>query len=363
MIGLYIHIPFCRSKCYYCDFVSYPIIDENFQKKYLICLKKEIEIRQLNFKKISTIYFGGGTPSLLSYENLRFLFKIIFDNFDCHNVEEISVELNPDSTNEKKLLLMKDFNVNRLSFGLQSFNNYFLKILGRIHTVEQFIKLYELSKKINFKNINIDLICGIPKQTLENWKTDLKKILELLPQHISIYCLNIEEGTEFYNRKIYVDEDLTADMYEYTMDYLKLNNYKQYEISNFSLPGFECKHNQIYWKNKEYIGLGVSAVSYLNQERIKNVSDINKYINMVSNNIKPQETKEKLEGTEKSFERIFLGLRLLNNGLKLLPEEKIFEPKFKELQLLGLINNINDNFILTKKGIMLSNYVFRELKI
>jgi len=277
--AFYIHIPFCRKKCGYCDFVSADYADKttDYTDRYLQALSKEISFHfplPTSYFPL-TIYIGGGTPSVLSEKQIVFLFKTILAHLTkCASEKiEITFEINPESITEQKLKILKDYGVNRLSIGLQSFNDMILKFLGRVHTVKDFLSCYESARKIGFKNINIDLIFGIPGQTVKTWQRTLKCALQLKPEHISTYSLTIEKGTRFFETGLRKDDDADADMYEFAIHYLKKNGYHHYEISNFSRaskPGFECKHNINYWKNGEYLGFGLGAVSYIKGKRIKN---------------------------------------------------------------------------------------------
>ncbi|MDO8735392.1 MAG: radical SAM family heme chaperone HemW, partial [Elusimicrobiota bacterium] len=265
--AFYIHIPFCRKKCNYCDFVSMPIQTGDTQwhseakpknltdytDRYLKTLVNEFSLRfPLPVSHFPlTIYIGGGTPSILSEKQIEFLFNGLFFYLPKleNNELEFSCEANPESITEQKLRILKNFGVNRLSIGLQSLDDKILNFLGRVHTLKDFSRCYESARKIGFENINIDLIFGIPGQTIENWSSTLKSVVRLNPEHISIYSLTIEKGTRFFENGLQKDDDIDADMYEFAIDYLEKNGYHHYEISNFSKPGFECKHNINYWKN------------------------------------------------------------------------------------------------------------------
>jgi len=359
MLGLYIHIPFCKKKCNYCDFISFEN-SEHIIDNYLKFINKEIKLVNINDYKPDTIYVGGGTPSILTEQQIGTLFKIIYSNFNCGNIQEISYECNPESLTETKLRILKDFNVNRLSIGLQSFNNKYLKILGRLHTTDKFTESFYQARNIGFDNINVDLIYGIPGQTLADWKSELKKIVNISPEHISVYPLTIEKGTKFYKNGIKINDDLQADMYEYAINYLVKKGYEHYEISN--LGKIRCKHNQIYWKNEPYLGIGLNAVSYIDGIRRKNTDNINEYFAILEKNELPIIESEKLDSEKSSSERIILGLRLIE-GIELMPDENKFITKFEQLKQMGLIECINsrNRWKLTKRGILLSNYVFSQL--
>ena len=272
-MSLYIHIPFCKQKCLYCDFPSYAG-KENLIDDYINALNKEILNKCRDFKIIS-IFIGGGTPSYLDEKNLESLFKTI-NLLNLQDIMEFTVECNPGTLNEEKLKIMKKYNVNRISMGLQSTNDSLLKEIGRIHTFEEFKKNYFQARKAGFENINMDLMFGLPDQSLEDWEKTLEDAVSLNPDHISAYSLIIEEGTCFYklynNNKLNLpSEDDERNMYLITKKILNRHGYHQYEISNYSKDKKECFHNKVYWKCNEYLGLGVSASSFIDEKRFKNI--------------------------------------------------------------------------------------------
>jgi len=364
--AFYIHIPFCKKKCNYCDFVSIAAYctdkDTDYTDKYLSALAKEIDMSvpsTLN-PQPATVYIGGGTPSVLSEKQLQFLFEKLFSRsfgYNCENsiISEITFEINPESITEQKLKILKDYGVNRLSIGLQSFNDKILNFLGRVHTVKDFLICYDTARKIGFENINIDLIFGIPGQTAENWSSALKSAVQLKPEHISIYSLTIEKGTNFFETGLQKDDDIDADMYKFAIDYLEKHGYHHYEISNFAKPGFECRHNINYWKNGGYLGFGLGAVSYINGIRIKNTENLADYLNG-----KFRSDFEELNCEQKMSEDLMLGLRL-TDGLEISDtiKEK-FSEKISNLKNDGLLKEQNNFLKLTDKGIMFANCVFRE---
>lgn len=371
--AFYIHIPFCRKKCNYCDFVSIPVRTDkgtDYTDKYLKVLVNEFAVyfSLPAFLSPFTIYIGGGTPSILSEKQLRFLFANLFNYFrpkrgipsgrseQSENITpEITFEMNPESITGRKLKILKDYGVNRLSIGLQSFDDKILKFLGRVHTVKDFLTCYERARKIGFENINVDLIFGIPGQTAENWGSTLKKVVRLNPEHISIYSLTIEKGTRFFETGLQKDDDADADMYEFAIGYLKKNGYHHYEISNFSKPGFECKHNINYWKNGGYLGFGLGAVSHIKGKRIKNTGNLADYLNG-----KFRSDFEELTGDEKMSEDLMLGLRL-TGGLEISGNIKEkFSAAIGKLKNDGLLKEQNNFLKLTGRGIMFANCVFRE---
>lgn len=283
MAGLYIHIPFCKKACHYCDFhftQSLSQIDEMVD-----AIGKEL-IMQSDFlgrDTIYTIYFGGGTPSLLEGPHLKKLMGIIQSEYVLSSNPEITMEANPDDLDEEKLSTFFDLGVNRLSIGVQSFNDEHLKWMNRQHTSKEAIDTFHLARKVGFENISLDLIYALPGENHENWQNDLKMMIGLRPEHISSYCLTIEPQTAFGNwlkkGKIKaIDEDFAAEQFEILLDTMRKYGYDQYEISNFAQPGYESQHNSAYWKDEKYLGIGPSAHSYSGKFRKANVANNAKYL-------------------------------------------------------------------------------------
>ena len=377
MLGLYIHIPFCVSKCNYCDFNSYKM-DQNLKTRYLEDLKIEMDFyknelqEDNNIKEITSIFIGGGTPSILTSNEIKELMLSIKERFNIKQDAEITMECNPGTLTIDKLKVMKESGINRLSIGLQAVQNYHLNAIGRIHTYEVFEKNYKEALNIGFKNINIDLMYALPNQKLEEWKESLQKIVALNPTHISAYSLILEEGTKLYdmyqnNEFEIIDEDTDIEMYNYTINYLKENGYNQYEISNYSKDGYKCKHNIVYWNCDNYIGVGAGASGFIGDIRYSNVEGLDEYHNKILSNEKPIENIEVLSIDDKIQEKIFMGLRM-NNGIKFIDFKKQFdidfEEKYKEkikvLEENKLINKDEYGIRLTQKGREISNSVFIE---
>lgn len=373
MLGLYIHIPFCVKKCKYCDFNSFKL-NINEKRKYLNSLKREMELYKENLedKSIDSIFVGGGTPSILNEEEIRILFRNIKNNFQIKDSAEITMECNPGTLTLNKLKTMKECGVNRLSIGLQAVQNNHLEYIGRVHTYEEFEKNYYQAKEVGFENINVDLMYALPNQSKEDWMESLEKVVKLNPTHISAYSLILEENTELFN--MYekhefelLDEDTDIEMYEYTISYLKSNGYNQYEISNYAKKGFECKHNILYWKCENYVGLGVSASGFLNETRYNNLCELDEYEEIIHSGKKPIEWEEKLSIKDEIEESIFLGLRM-NEGIKFKDfYEKYnfnFEEEYKneidKLKKMKLIETKDEGMKLTQKGREISNSVFVE---
>ena len=369
-VALYIHIPFCKQKCLYCDFPSYSHKEE-LMDEYVKALNKEILSKTKKYK-IESLFIGGGTPSYLSDENLKILLDTI-NKLDFVENAEKTMECNPGTVNKEKLEIIFNGGINRISFGLQSTNNEILKKIGRIHTYEEFKENYILARKIGFKNINIDMMFGLPNQSLNIWLESLKEVIELNPEHISSYSLIIEEKTPFYSlfNKDLLDlpsEEEERAMYEKGRDFLESKGYNQYEISNYAKDNKECFHNKIYWQCKEYIGVGVSSSSYIDGKRIKNIDNIKEYIKNINEN--NSIIDEELENTEKDKieEFMFMGLRMIK-GI----EEKEFENRFgKKVDELykeiiekhiknGLLIREDGRIFLSKKGIELSNMVMSDM--
>lgn len=368
-ISLYIHIPFCKQKCLYCDFPSYSG-KEKLMDRYIEALNKEI-IQEAKDYNISSIFIGGGTPSYLNSLNLESLL-ITLNKLRLNDNLEFTMECNPGTLDKEKLTVMKKYKVNRISMGLQSVNNAILKEIGRIHSYEEFKNNYLLARNTGFDNINVDLMFGLPNQTVEDWRESLESVAKLNPEHISAYSLIIEEGTHFY--KLYEEdklnlpkEDKERSMYLITKEILNKYNYHQYEISNFAKEGKECFHNKVYWKCNEYLGLGASASSFINNKRIKNIDNIENYINRISNDesiieeIHVNDIKDNME------EFVFMGLRM-NEGIKISEFSDRFGKDIYEIYGDIIEKNISKGLLicnsgklyLSYKGIEISNYIMSD---
>nr|WP_317331311.1 radical SAM family heme chaperone HemW [uncultured Romboutsia sp.] len=374
MLGLYVHVPFCAQKCNYCDFNSYKIEEKNQKRDYLISIKKEMELYKDEFKnkKITSVFLGGGTPSILTPEELTILMENIYSNFNIDKDAEITMECNPGTLDKVKLKAIKSLGINRLSMGLQVTQDHHLKYIGRIHTYEQFEKNYKDVIEIGIDNINVDLMYSLPNQSFDEWKETLNKIINLNPSHISAYSLILEEGTKFYDMYINKefelnDEEVDISIYNYTIDTLYKNGYNQYEISNYAKEGYECKHNIVYWKCDNYLGLGPGASGYINNYRYSNICDIKGYNKCLKYNKKPIEEKNTLSKKDEMEEFIFMGLRM-NKGINLCEFYEKFNVNFKhkynnildKLKNLNLIIEQNNNIALTQRGREISNTVFVE---
>ena len=368
--SLYIHIPFCKRKCAYCDFTSYAGRDE-FIPEYIEALKFELEYYSSLYKRpaVRTIFIGGGTPTLLSDEQLSSLFTSIKNDFDVENKAEITIEANPGTVTKEKLNSLIIAGVNRLSLGAQTFNNSLLKKIGRIHNEHEINDAFNMARDAGFRNINLDLIFALPGENMKDWQESLAKAVKLKPEHISTYNLQIEEDTPLHKEKLesglnLPDEDMELEMYKYAIKYLKDNGYSQYEISNFAKPGFECEHNKTYWTLKEYIGVGAGAHSFINNSRIGNTLYLDKYLTRDMKVIKTEHANTKKENMQ---EMVFLGLRLIK-GFNLedftnkfgISMREIYRKELAELTEDGLIEINGKNIKLTENGLFLANEVFKK---
>ncbi len=363
---IYIHIPFCDSKCYYCNFCS-SVYSEKIKEKYFLKLLEEIKLNKNKEINISSIYIGGGTPSSINEKYIKSIIKGINQNFNVLKNAEITIEANPCSITEKKLLVYKNLGINRISFGVQSLNNKCLKIIGRKHTKKQAINTIKLAKKCGFDNINADVLIGIPKQNYFKLKNTIKNLIKLKIQHISCYMLINEKGTKLTNlienKKVKViSEEKCVTYYNKTCKYLKKHGYSRYEISNFSKDNFMCKHNIGYWQLKEYYGFGLSAHSYIDGCRYSNTCDMQEYLNN-----KLEYKKEKLSSLEQTEEMIMLALRtvygidlkkLKNLGYDLIKEKK------QEIDFLvknKFITYKNDNIKICEDKFGVTNQIILKL--
>lgn len=372
-ISLYIHIPFCKSKCNYCDFLSY---DNKAYviKEYIYALIEEIKSYSKKTEEyiVRSIFIGGGTPSILSCTDIESILKAVTSNYNIHEDAEITIEANPGTLNEEKIGILQSFGVNRISLGLQSCNNKILKKLGRIHTWEEFLVNYNLLKKYKFDNINIDMMFALPDQTMIDLEKDINSIIALQPKHISYYSLIIEEGTIFSklnkkNKLKLPDEEVERNMYWLIDELLHQNGYKHYEISNYAMEGKECYHNKVYWTEKEYIGMGLGASSFFQGFRYKNITNINEYIKYNGIIDRLIENIQKINKETSIEEYMFLGLRLLD-GIDELDFYKrwgheinyYYGDVIKGLISDNLITHNKNMISLTRKGIDISNYVLSQ---
>ena len=360
MEGLYIHIPFCSGKCGYCSFVSFAVTPPE-RARYLSALEKEMAF--FSGRNPETLYVGGGTPSELEPEQIKKLLLSVGRHFrPVGDFRESTFEVNPESISREKIMLLRQFGVNRISMGLQASQDSLLKTLGRRHDYAQFCRAYEDLRNVGFSNINVDIIASIPGQTEQDFEDTLSEILSLSPEHVSVYALEIEHGTAFERRGVDNRPDFARPLLESARARLREAGYNHYEISNFAKPGCECLHNLNYWDNGEYLGLGCSAASHLGGIRKTNGPVLELYCDFLEDREGQDSFScvEKLEGKEKLGESVMLGLRKLS-GMALSSELlAAFGPDFKVLQEQGLLVVENNTARLAEKAIYVSNSVFRH---
>ena len=372
-IELYIHIPFCVKKCDYCDFLSFRALS-SVHEAYVQQLIREIRAQSCYCTdcQVVSVFIGGGTPSLLEPSCISRIMETVFSCFQVEPEAEITIEANPGTLLGKKLPVYRQCGINRVSIGLQSADNTELKNLGRIHSFEEFLKSFQSARMAGFTNINIDLMSGIPGQTLESWKNTLKKVTMLKPEHISAYSLIIEEGTPFYEsyragKLELVSEEMDREMYHWTVDTLAEWGYGQYEISNFAKVGRQSRHNRIYWQAEEYLGMGLGAHSYMDGKRFHNSYDLQKYISAKGDTSLLREDTELITETDALAEFMFLGLRL-TEGVSFVrfrqrfgkEMDTVYGKELQELAELGLLLRDESGVRLSRRGIDVSNAVFER---
>lgn len=367
--GIYIHIPFCKSRCSYCDFATDVYRNNEAVERYVSALCSEIQNSKFKVQNsIETIYFGGGTPSLLAANQLEKILNSLYKKFTIEPEIEFTLEMNPATVSLEKLKDFRSLGVNRASFGVQTFNDRALKLLARGHDANDARKTFELLREAKFDNISFDLIGGLPHQTLADWEQNLAEALNLNPEHLSLYLLEIHEGTPLAEqirsrRQPKPDEDLAAEMYELMIQKTAAKGFEQYEISNFAKEGFESKHNSKYWLCEPVFAFGVSAHSFDGgQRRYANERDTNRYVSLIETNQSPIVYEEEIDSAS---ETIFLGLRMMQ-GINLKSYEKNFgvpllmkhAEDFERLSALGLIEIVENHLRLTHRGALFSNEVF-----
>lgn len=379
-LGIYVHIPFCIKKCGYCDFYSVGA-DEERKKEYIEALIKEIEGEDSKKYKefaVKTIYFGGGTPSLLPAEFLGEVLKTIRQNFQLSEEEgypEITVECNPEAIEYEKLLFYKEMGVNRISIGLQSANDEELKLLGRVHSYEKFLESHALVRKAGFQNVNVDVMSGLPTQTMESYRKTVEEVIRLNPEHIASYSLILEEGTPFFKKysegekmaRLLPNEEVEREMYYFTDKRLKEAGYERYEISNYAKKGYASRHNSSYWERIPYLGFGVAAASQFEKKRWVNVANLKEYIVRIEEGQSVKTEEIELSRENEIEETMFLGLRM-SAGVE---KERFFRnfrkdiyevyPDVLKKQIQNDFLEDRDGFIrLTEKGIDVSNQILCE---
>lgn len=368
--ALYIHIPFCARKCNYCDFNSM-VSDAKTIDRYLHALEKELNILQGQYL-FQTIYIGGGTPSVLTEFQLEKLLSSVIECIPASEIREYTCEINPGTLTKDKVVLLKDYGVNRVSLGVQSFQQHQLKRLARIHSGDDAREAFALLRMDGFQNINLDLIFGCPEQTLDEWEKDLKAAVELSPEHVSTYALTYEEGTplalDLKNKVLHkLEEDIELEMYKMAIRYLTRNQFKHYEISNFAKDVYECRHNRVYWENKGYIGIGAGAYSFLHGVRTANEKDVSKYIHGIEENKNINSFAECLPQNQLASETIVMSLRLRQGVLNTDFYERFgytiedqFGNQINRLQRYGLVAYEDERLMLTEKGLFVADTVMTE---
>lgn len=367
-LELYVHIPFCVRKCQYCDFLSGPS-DEETKDRYIEALLKEIRAAEhTEDYEIVSVFIGGGTPSALKAEAIASIMRTLQEQFFFCEDAEVTIEANPGTVDLDKLTIYRNVGINRLSLGLQSTDAEELKLLGRIHSYEEFLKSYEWAREAGFSNINIDLMFAIPGQTGEAWRQHLYQVAELNPEHISAYSLIIEEGTPFAEQNLDLpDEDTEYQMYEDTAEILERYGYRQYEISNYAKQGYMCRHNAGYWQRREYLGFGLGASSLYRGMRFSNTRRMQEYLKESRNSDQIRKDVTVLSRNERIEEFMFLGLRM-TEGIS----EKKFEENFdvrlmdvygdilQKYEETGFMEHIETKWRLTRKGIHVSNHILAD---
>ena len=374
-LGLYVHVPFCRSKCEYCDFYSLACKDDKLMDGYLdaVCAHIKEAGALAPAYKVDTIYFGGGTPSFFGADGISTILATIRRNFDVDSNAEITVECNPDSVTDRLLHRIYAEGVNRISLGIQTDDDEILKKLGRPHTYAQAVSAFQRIRKAGFKNVSVDLMYGLPGQTLRNWQETMDNVLRLLPEHISCYGLKVEPGTPLYSYKEIAnlpDDDLQADMYLSAVEMLRSRGYRHYEISNFARKGLYSSHNMKYWTGGEYLGFGPSASSDFAGKRFVLSRDLQSYISGIRDGGEVMEDVQEIPLRERAGEYLMLRLRTYQGIAADEYEQKFllpFDPirkilaKYRELGYVGV--NDDGRWNLTAKGYLISNTILSELLI
>jgi oxygen-independent coproporphyrinogen III oxidase len=382
--GVYLHIPFCKSRCSYCDFATDVYRDSGAVERYVLALVREISRNlsdsegavpgseqgtlptgRVSARYIDTIYLGGGTPSLLEPQQVETILASVFSEFSVADQPEITMEMNPATVTREKLEAFRALGINRASFGVQTFNDHDLKLLARGHDANDARQTYRMLRDAEFTNISFDLIAGLPGQTMQDWQHNLDQAVEMSPEHISLYLLEIHESTPLAEqvrsgRRTPIDDELAAEMYEVMLDRLAAAGYEQYEISNFAKPGFESRHNTKYWRLDPVFGFGVSAHSFNGRDRYANERDTAEYVDLIETNGTAENYRETID---LASETAFLGLRL-NKGIDIAEYEQKFGidlvEKTASLAENGLVETTDGRLRLTRKGMLFSNEVFQE---
>ena len=374
-LSIYIHIPFCVRKCLYCDFLSFPVSQEKMEN-YVNLLEREIKQSAEKYKeyRVISIFWGGGTPSILSAEDVSRMMEAVKENYQIAKDAEITIEMNPGTADDRKLHQYITSGMNRISIGLQSADDSELVRIGRIHDYRTFLQTYELARNAGFCNINIDIMASLPEQSAASYEQTLRRVTALKPEHISAYSLMLEEGTPLYERQSeyrFPSEEEDRGMYALTKEYLASCGYHKYEISNYAKDGFECRHNKVYWQRGDYAGFGLGASSMVQNVRWKNPADMAAYETYVARLADKQEEfipdRQILTVPEQMEEYMFLGLRMMC-GIDVQEFARVFGNRIEEIYgevierlcRQGLLLRENDRIRLTDRGIDVSNYVMAQ---
>ena len=376
-LELYVHIPFCVRKCGYCDFLSMPA-DDDTKARYVNQLIREIRAQSAAYGDyhITSIYLGGGTPSILKSTAIASIMSAIYECWYVDASAEVTIECNPGTVTENQFGVYRTSGINRVSFGLQSVHDSELKMLGRIHSFEDFLNSYQYARDAGIENINVDLMSGLPRQSPANWEETLKRVTMLKPEHISAYSLIIEEGTPFHGmygtpegRALLPDEETDREMYHRTREVLEKKGYERYEISNYAKPGYECRHNIGYWTGAEYLGLGLGASSFIKKHRFHNENDLETYLDydFTSDVTMIYQDLEKLRIEDEMSEFMFLGLRMIKGvsgeefarrfGMNMFT---VFDMPIFKNKMNGLLEVDGTQVRLTEQGLDLANVVMRD---
>ena len=365
----YLHIPFCAAKCYYCEFNSYPAQEPLFDD-YVRAIQLEILCAK-DDSPLSTVYFGGGTPTVLSFAQLKAMLDAVYDKFGVDSDAEITIEANPCTVDISKLSALRESGFNRLSLGVQSLDDDMLQKLGRIHSTSEALDAYSNARKAGFENIGIDLMFALPNQTIFDWRAALSRAMDLFPEHISLYELSIGEGTKFAElytgSSVLPDEDLKLEMYQATIDTLTTAGYEHYEVSNFARPGFRSRHNQVYWQNKPYCGFGAGATSYIDGVRSTNIKSPKDYIDSLLNGGSPVDSSEVVSKETSMGETVMLALRTADGLNRLAFKERyaldvtdVYREQINRFAEAELIELTSDSLRLTCKGLYLADEIAQE---
>ena len=357
-LALYLHIPFCHARCGYCDFVTFTGKEDRIDA-YILQLLKEAELyhERAGERSIHTLFLGGGTPSILEPAQTHRLFEGLRHSFIVEPHAEVTLEANPESVTPEKAKAWREAGINRISIGLQTMDDALLKRIERLHTAQEFKNAYATLRESGFSNLSIDLIYGLPGQTLAGWQDTLRATLALKPEHLSLYALAVEPHTPFAAAGIRTDSDEQAALYAWAREFLSNSGYPQYEISNFARPGCECRHNLVYWRQQDYLGLGIGAVGCVDGRRWENVKTLDAYEKLLAANARPRATEEILDEKTRKFERLMLGLRLREGFVWGEESDPAWSRERDRLAAEGLLEQIAGRWRIAEAAVPLTNQV------